>query len=291
MAERVAIARAVHQVMDDAPLVFDDPLALPIIGAAGQRWMRENLALYRTEGMRRSRGVVVIRARFAEDELERAVQEGTRQYVILGAGLDTFACRRTDLADRLTVFEVDQQDTQSWKAERMAEAGIAAPANLRRVAVDFNEGELAAALAAAGFRRDEPSFFSWLGVMYYLPPESIIATLGFIAGQEAATQVVFDFAVAESAIPAEYAHLFRAFAALNRTLGERWQTWFTPDEIRSSLRGLGFTAIEHLDAPLAASRYLAGRSDGLLTGPLVGVISAARSPLKKAVGPSASANT
>ena len=291
MAERVAIARAVHQFMDERPLVFADPLALPIIGAAGDRWMQENLGVYRTEGMRRSRGVVVIRARFTEDELERAVARGTTQYVILGAGLDTFAYRRADLRDRLTVFEVDQPATQLWKAERLAEAGIVTPPNLRRVPVDFNEGALAEGLAAAGFRRDAPAFFSWLGVMYYLPPESIFATLGYIAEQEAATQVVFDFAVAETALPAKDRHLFKAFAAFNRTASERWQTWFTPDEIKSKLRTLGFTEIEHLDAPLAASRYLDGRRDGLLTGPLVGLVSAARPALRTAGGPSASAST
>ena len=276
MAERVAIARAVHQFMDEQPLVFADPLALPIIGAAGDRWMQENLGIYRTEGMRRSRGVMVIRARFTEDELERALARGTAQYVILGAGLDTFAYRRTDLRDRLTVFEVDQPATQLWKVERLAEAGIATPPNLRRVPVDFNEGALDEGLAAAGFRREAPAFFSWLGVMYYLPRESIFATLGYIAKQEAATQVVFDFAVAETALAPKDRHLFQAFAAFNSTASERWQTWFTPDEIKSKLHALGFTEIQHLDAPLAASRYLGGRRDGLLAGPLVGLISAAR---------------
>jgi methyltransferase (TIGR00027 family) len=276
MAERVAIARAVHQFMDEPPLVFSDPLALPIIGAAGDRWMRDHLELYRTEGMRRSRGVVVIRARFTEDELEQAVARGTTQYVILGAGLDTFAYRRRDLAGRLTVYEVDQPATQRWKTQRLAEAGIPTPPNLRLVPVDFTGNALAERLAAAGFRRDAPAFFSWLGVIYYLPSESILATLAYIADQQAASQVVFDFAVAEAALPAAHRHLFREFSAYNRTAGERWQTWFTPEEITGRLRGLGFAEIECLDAPRVTALYLSGRADGLLAGPLVGLVCASR---------------
>jgi methyltransferase (TIGR00027 family) len=276
MAERVAIARAVHQFMDFPP-VFPDPLARPIIGAAAERYLQENLELFSTEGMRRTRGVVTIRSRFTEDELARfMVPGGAIQYVILGAGLDTFAYRRTDLAERITVFEVDQPATQRWKSERLAEAGIATPPNLRLVPLDFNDRTLAEGLAGAGFRREVPAFFSWLGVVYYLSREAILATLRFIAGQNAAVRIVFDFAVAESALPPQYKHLFRQFDAYNRTAAERWQTWFTPEEIKGELRACGFTEIIHLDAPMVTSRYLSNRSDGLITGPLVGLISASR---------------
>lgn len=276
MAERVAITRAVHQLVDGQPLVFPDPLALPILGAEGARLARDEAAGATEEGMRRARGMICIRSRFTEDELEAAVAAGTTQYVVLGAGLDTFAYRRADLAPRLTIFEVDQPATQRWKVRRLAEAGIAQPPNLRLVAVDFNERTLADGLAAAGFRRDEPAFFSWLGVVYYLPRDSILATLRYVAEQAAASQVIFDFAVAEAGIPPQYLHLFRAFNAYNRTASERWQTWFLPAEIRGELDTLGFTRVLHLDAPLAAARYLQGRSDQLLTGPLIGLVSASR---------------
>ncbi len=276
MAEQVAISRAVHQLIDEQPLVFDDPLALPIIGAAGERRMRENLALYQIDGLRRARGIIAIRSRFAEEELERALAGGTAQYVILGAGLDTFAYRRADLRERLTVYEVDQPVTQRWKTERLAEARIAVPPNLRFVPLDFNEHSLAEGLVGAGFRRDVPAFFSWLGVVYYLPEESVFETLRFIAGQQAAIQLVFDFAVAESAVPPRHQHLFREFMEFNRTNPERWRTWFAPEAIRAHLGGLGFSEILHLDAEAAASRYLHDRGDGLLAGPLVGLISASR---------------
>jgi len=275
MAERVAITRAAHQCLDQEPLVFADPLAMPIIGPEARRWLSENLATFNTEGMRRSRGMVTIRSRFAEEQVLSAVARGTTQYVILGAGLDTFAYRQTALTERLVVFEVDQPDTQRWKLDRLADAGIPVPPNLRFVPLDFNEGALGETLAAAGFRRDAGTVFSWLGVVYYLPPASIFETLRFIAGQSAESQVIFDFAVAEAAVPRQYRHLFQQFGAYNRTASERWQTWFTPEGISRALRELGFTEILHLDAELARTRYLRNRTDGLLTGPLVGLISAA----------------
>ena len=268
--------RAVHQFMDEQPLIFPDPLALPIIGSAGECWMRDNMAMFRVEGLVRARSSVVIRSRYTEEELTRAVAGGTTQYVVLGAGLDTFAYRRADLADRLTVYEVDQRDTQQWKVERLAEARIAIPANLRFVPVNFNERTLSEGLAEAGFRRDAPALFSWLGVVYYLPRESVIETLRFIAGQQAASQVIFDFAVAESAVLPQHKHLFREFMQYTLTAAaERWtNTWFTPDEIKAVLRGCGFADIAHLDSDTVADRYLNDPTDGLLVSPLVNLISA-----------------
>jgi methyltransferase (TIGR00027 family) len=276
MAESVAISRAVHQFLDEPPLVFDDPLAVRILGAAADRAMRRDLEMRKTEGLRRARGAIVIRSRFAEDELQRAIDGGATQYVILGAGLDTFAYRRADLAGRLTLYEVDQPATQQWKQERLAEAGIEAPPHLRFVPLDFNTQSLDDGLAGAGFRRDQPVFFSWLGVSYYLPLDAVRATLRFVAGQQAPSALVFDYAVAESAVPPRYRHMLPPFLAYLATTSEPWQTWFVPEELTNELRGMGFTHIAHLDADQSTARYLAGRMDGLLPSPLVGLISAQR---------------
>lgn len=274
MAERVAVARAMHQLVDSRPLIFEDPLALPIIGAAGGRILRENASNYPIEGLLRARSSITARSRFTEEELTRAMAGGVRQYVILGAGLDTFAYRRTDLRDRLTVYEVDQPATQRWKLERLAEARIEVPGNVRFVPVDFNERTLADGLADAGFDRDRPSFFSWLGVIYYLPPDAIEATLRFMAGQPAPSGVVFDFAVAPSTVAVEHRGLLQSFLEFNRTASERWQTWFEPTEIRTLLKSCGFREINHLGYAEVERRYLAGRPDGLLPSPLVELISA-----------------
>ena len=115
--------RAIHQLMDDEPKIFTDPLAVPIIGAEGERYMRENLVQLQTDPLRRTRAMISIRAHFNEEELAAAMAQGTAQYVVLGAGLDTFAYRRRDVAEELTVFEVDHPATQAWKRERLAEAG------------------------------------------------------------------------------------------------------------------------------------------------------------------------
>ncbi len=273
-AEGVALTRAAHQVMDAEPLIFRDPLALKIIGPSGEAQMHQNAAFYATEGLRRARASVTIRSRFAEEELERAVAAGTRQYVILGAGLDTFAYRRTDLSDRLEVYEVDQPATQEWKKTRLAEERIGVPPNLHFVPVDFNHGTLGPALAEAGFRRDIPALFSWLGVVYYLPHSSIRETLRFIAGQQAASGVVFDFAIPESTVAPHHQKLLREFMDFNRGRSERWQSWFTPEEMKALLRECGFSEITYLGHETIASRYLGDREDGLLPSPLVELISA-----------------
>lgn len=193
--------RALHQLVDDDPKILADPIALPIIGAEARRWLMGNVEWQQTPALRMIRAMVLIRARFAEDELLAAVERGTAQYVILGAGLDTFAYRCPDLADRLTIFEVDHPATQTRKRARLDEAGIAEPAHVRYVPIDFNEQSLAECLAAAGLRRDAPAFFSWLGVIYYLQLEPIRETLRFIADHGSRGQVVFDFGIADSALP------------------------------------------------------------------------------------------
>lgn len=228
MAERAALLRAAHQLLDEEPRIFPDPVALPILGEAGRSMLRRNIDNYATEPMRRARAMTVIRARFAEEELERAMQSGTTQYVILGAGLDTFAYRRPDLTGRLRVFEVDQPGTQHWKLERLAEAGIAVPPGVRFVPLDLNERSLEEGLALAGFDRTRPAFFSWLGVTYYLPRESVLQTLAFIATQAARSQVVFDFAVDEAALPPYYQEKIRQVVAYTGREGESWQTRFLP---------------------------------------------------------------
>lgn len=273
-AEGVALTRAAHQVIDADDLIFPDPLALKIIGPAGEKKMLGHIAMYGIEGMRRARASVTIRSRFAEEELARAVAAGTGQYVILGAGLDTFAYRRTDLADRLVVYEVDEPQTQQWKRNCLAGAGIAIPGNVRFVPVDFNEGELARALAESGFTRDAPAFFSWLGVVYYLPLPSVLETLRFIASQNAPSAVIFDFALQPSSVAPCYQELLREFLQFNQNRSERWRTFIAPEEMLSLLRDCGFSDIIHLAYDAIASRYLVGRTDGLLPSPLVELISA-----------------
>src|SRR4051795_1405761 len=162
-ADRVAERRAAHQVRD-RPLVLDDPIALRVIRPEVAHELRTNPPM--REATKRGpylRAFFVMRSRFAEDELAKAVADGVRQYVVLGAGFDTFAYRNP--FPELRVFEVDHPDTQAVKRRRLADAGIEIPASLTFVSIDFNTTALADALRASGFDDSQPAFFSWLGVV------------------------------------------------------------------------------------------------------------------------------
>jgi methyltransferase (TIGR00027 family) len=272
MAERIGIGRALHQFFDPGPVIFEDPLARPLMGAYGEQFVQKNLAWLGQAGMRRTRTLVALRSRYTEEALRRAVAEGTRQYVILGAGLDSFAYRRPEWSAALTVYEVDQPGTQRWKQERLDEAGIAVPGNLRFVPLDFNKDSLAGGLAAAGFRPDAAAFFSWLGVVYYLPPESVMETLRYIGAHEAARQVVFDYAVDAATLPARYHEIVALVAGYTQRTGEPWKSWFGPESLMADLRALGFTSVTNVEFNDLLIRYR-GEVDDDLT-PMVALMSA-----------------
>ncbi len=177
-AYKVALRRAAHQLFDQ-PKVLDDPLAVPIVGAEAAEKLRASPKERNHPVARAFRAFMVARSRYAEDQLAQAVERGVRQYVVLGAGLDTFAYRNHYA--QLRVFEVDHPATQAWKLEQLQTAGIAIPASLKFVPVDFEQQTLADGLEKGGFESGSPAFFSWLGVTPYLTRESCMATLRFIA--------------------------------------------------------------------------------------------------------------
>jgi methyltransferase (TIGR00027 family) len=252
-AEWVALQRAAHQLLDDVPRVFDDPFALRILGASGAAALRSELARYRTESSRGTRAFLVMRSRFAEDELARAVQRGVRQYVVLGAGLDTFALRNPHGPD-LRVFEVDHPATQRWKRERLHEAGVAPDAAC--APVDFEHESLAPALRAAGFDLRAPAFFSWLGGTLYLACEAVLRTLREVAGSCAAgTEIVFDFGLSPASLSAPARRAREGAAALAVSAGEPWRSHFDPEELLAALRAMGFSRARHIDATEANARY------------------------------------
>jgi len=207
----VARRRAAHQLLDD-PLVLDDPLALPILGAE-QRALLEASVRRRVPPSpeqhpvaRALRAFLVARARYTEETLAEAATAGVRQYVVLGAGLDTFAYRSP--LPSVRVFEIDHPATQAWKLERLAEAGIRVPDGPTGVAfvpVDFHRDQLDERLVTAGFRPDEPAVFGWLGVTMYVTAESVMEVLRYAMGRPAGSAIVFDYALA----PARMNHLQR----------------------------------------------------------------------------------
>jgi methyltransferase (TIGR00027 family) len=185
-AQLAAVGRAIHQLWDH-PRVFDDPLA--VIMAGGETSIASKS---RSFPMRDYRALLAARSRHAEDELNAATSRGAKQYVIIGAGLDTYAYRNHDT--NLRVFEVDHPATQAWKRTQLDTAGIAIPPSLAFVPTEFEERTLPSALESAGFRAGETSFFSWFGVSPYPSAQATIETLAFIASLPTGSGVVFDYA-------------------------------------------------------------------------------------------------
>jgi methyltransferase (TIGR00027 family) len=256
MALAAARHRAAHQVLEQGR-IFTDPLALRILGdhdaAAAVRRAREYPAT------RKMRTFVAARSRFAEDTLARALDRDVCQVVILGAGLDTYAYRCPH-GDRLRVFEVDHPATQMWKWHLLQEAAIPKPDALTFVAVDFERESLADGLSGAGFDRDVPTYFFWLGVVPYLTEEAVWSTFAFIGGLSRGAHVVFDYSDPPESLTPEARARHDARAVRLASLGEPLLTHFDPDRLRAGLVDLGFTRIEDLGPRQLAERYYPDQS-------------------------------
>jgi methyltransferase (TIGR00027 family) len=255
-ALRVAIRRAAHQLMD-RPLVLDDPIAVRLIGPGFARDMER--AMHPVA--RDFRAFMVVRSRYVEDQLAAAVARGVEQYVVLGAGLDTFAYRNPFPA--LRVFEVDFPATQEWKRALLAEAAIAEPAGLSFVPLDFEHKTLAAGLTEAGFDGGEPAFFGWLGVVPYLTLSAFRATLEPIAQLPAGSGVGFDYALSPESLSWRGRLAFNALASRVAAAGEPFRLFFLPEQMESELRRAGFQRIEQRDSDQLNEMYFKQRADGL----------------------------
>src|SRR5262249_16574010 len=174
-----AMIRAAHLLWDDAPTILQDPLALGLSGVESPDALQTTLRARQAEPY--NYAGVLVRQRYAEDELATAVERGVGQYVILGAGLDSFAYRRPHPATLLRVFEVDPPATQQWKRARLRELDVHLPSNLTFIPLDFERQTLAEGLHAGGHRPELPTFFSWLGVTHYLTEEAVFTTLRSVA--------------------------------------------------------------------------------------------------------------
>ena len=265
-AVRVALRRATHQLID-RPLVFEDALALRVLGA---RWR----AAIETDPHRFDRGwfarylraFLAARSRFAEEHLAAAIARGVRQYVLLGAGYDTSALRFGAAHPELRAFEVDHPATQRVKRARLAEGGVGTPSNVAYVPVDFERHKLPAALAAAGFDAGAPTYFAWLGVTMYLTRTAFEETLRFVAARPAGSGVTFDYSVAPRLLNLPRRIAYELVALRLRLIGEPWILAFVPDELTRELKAAGFGRVENLSEGELNPRYFAGRSDGLRVG-------------------------
>lgn len=202
------------------------------------------------------------RSRYAEDELARAVAQGVTQYVILGAGLDTFAYRNPHPG--LRVFEIDHPATQAWKREQLQSAAIPIPPSLTFVPIDFEQQTLESGLNDCGFSRTAPAFFSWLGVTPYLTHAACMTTLSWIARLPTGSGVVFDFAVDPALLNPGQRQALDALSKRVAAAGEPFQLFFDPEKLQDELKSLGFHRTEFLQGKELNARYFKDRTDGLL---------------------------
>jgi methyltransferase (TIGR00027 family) len=267
-ALRVAMHRAAHQILDD-PKIFDDPLAIRVLGLENtsaqnpyQLWLEE------TPLSRRLRASLAARSRYAEDQLHAAIKQGVAQYVVLGAGLDTFAYRNPYPQDVLHVFEVDYPATQIWKRTRLEEAGIPIPKTVTFSPVDFETQPLEDGLRRAGFDTTKCTFFSWLGVTMYLTSDAIRATLRFVTSMPVESGIVFDYLISPSLLNPGARMAFDSLAHRVALAGEPFQTFFDPSSLKITLKAMGFVQIEDIGPEETDARYFGERTDKSRVGRL-----------------------
>ena len=267
-AERVARRRAAHQLLDD-PKVFDDPVALRIIGKESVSALLADPHHFEAALLSPYlRAFIAARSRYAEDELAAGVRRGVRQYVILGAGLDTFVYRNPFPEGALHVFEVDHPATQTWKRARLEEIGITLPNGLTFAPVDFETETLAEGLRNAGYDLGKGTFFSWLGVTEYLTTDAVMATFRFIASAPVGSGVVFDYMISPSLLTPAQRSRFDALAQRVASADEPWQSFFEPGLLTRDLQVMGFGYVEDKGPEEINATYFKNRKDGLRVGSL-----------------------
>jgi methyltransferase (TIGR00027 family) len=257
-ALRVALRRAAHQ-LHDSPVVFHDPMAVAILGDTHSEELRRTPLRSDRPFSISLRAFVVARSRYAEDNLARAVHAGMAQYVLLGAGLDTFAYRNP--YSHLRVFEVDHPASQQWKRDLLQSTRIPIPDTVTYTPVDFESQSLAEELAARGFRHDAPAFFAWLGVVPYLSLPAFRETVSFVAECPTGSGLTLDYAQPREVLPYFEQLALDSLASRVKQAGEPFQLFFTPDAIAAELTA--FQSTEDLGSTEINARYFANRTDQL----------------------------
>lgn len=259
-AVRTALWRALHVEADAPPHVFEDVIGLKLAAPEDGWQSRPDMSPF----TRPFRASIVARARFVEDRLSEEVGRGVEQYVILGAGLDTFVQRRAELAARMHVFEIDQPGAQAWKQQRLVEAGFGIPAYLKLVPVDFEAGEAWwERLTASGFDAKRAAVVASTGVSMYLTHAAITATLRQIAALAPGSTLVMSFMLPIELADPELRPGIERAAEGARAAGTPFVSFFTPEQMLALGREAGFKDVRHVSAAALAERYFSGRADGL----------------------------
>jgi methyltransferase (TIGR00027 family) len=260
-AVRVALWRAMHAQIDPPPHVLEDEVGLRLAAPAAGWRQRPDMDAQGTRGYRAG---VVGRARFIEDLLSEHLGRGIAQYVLLGAGLDSFAQRRPEIAAHLRIFEVDQPGPSAWKRRRLIELGFGVPEGLRLVPVDFEAGQSGwEQLTAAGFEARQPAVVASTGVSMYLTHEANLATLRHIATFAAGTTVAMTFLLPLALMDPAERPQHEALHQRARASGTPFVSFYRPTEMLALAREAGFPRAVHVSTADLTERYFAARTDGL----------------------------
>ena len=275
-AEGAAVMRTLHQTLDAAPKILDDPISPRLVDPHSDIYKSRVELLERLprHTSLRLKATFVMRSRFAEDSLAESFGDGVRQYVVLGAGLDTFAYRQPSWANSLRIFEVDHPATQRWKRRRLAEARISLPNNVCFVPMDFENNTLERALSQAGLDIREATFFSMLGVSQYLTEAALYETLRLVRSAPSRSEIVFSFIASDAVLSADDVALVKAFTVQFAAIGEPWLSRYLPEQLSVKLTGMGFSQVLHLTPEKASERYFQNRRDGLNASLIEQMISA-----------------
>ena len=274
-AEVATAARAIHLIRDNPP-VFTDDLAYSMCNGlwrtiASSKFLTRIVIDGLLKDIRPIGTVVYTRAKYCDDEVLRAVEDGIEQIVILGAGYDTFAMRHRDIGERVTIFELDQPATQIEKRTRMQRQNIAEPDNVRYVSADLNKEDLFDVLNKGGYDATKPTVFSWFGVTYYLPKETIESALQNIARHSAPKSVVmFDFLYERSNIDPEWLVLNDKCAKMVARKGESWISAFDPDSMTDFVGNCGYSEVDIVTPDQINAKYFSDRSDSLVYPAMIG---------------------
>lgn len=253
-----AVARGTHRLWDTPPWIVDDPFALVLVGPEWPQFAAGIRSLMPPEVFRRGHIFVQIRSRYCED---RFLASGHSQYVVLGAGLDTFAWRRPDLLSRARVFEVDHPATQAWKRDRAAALGLPTGPSHVFVAADLNTGTLESALAAAGFDLAQPAVFSWVGTTMYLAAATTPQLLGFVARCAPGSEVALSYNVTPDFMDDSGRAYLNALRPALSGQGEAVVSGFAPPAVEALIATSGLRVVDHPTSEVLWERYCSQRDE------------------------------
>lgn len=249
--------------------MFEDPFAIQLTSATWRTICNNQLLHWLVckkifGALAPVKGEVLGRSRYAEDQLEKAIATGVRQYVLIGAGLDSFALRRSDLATLVKVYELDHPESQKSKRQRLAMLNIDLPKNLEFVPIDLEEETVPDALARSSYSSAQPVFFSWLGTSPYLTRDAIFDTLRSIASSALpGSEIVFDYQIPDECVDPSEIQVVKKLRKFTARRGELLKTCFDPGTLPDEICNLGFELVENLSPEGQKARYFAGRSDDL----------------------------